>query len=788
MILMKNSIAILSVMLCVFSTQAQINEVVSGSKKYQDLKVSGILPDLINSGEVTIRHSSVKPSLPKKGGTTPNDKTPATCFAYTDPVLGAIQTGINVDDAPSTGPITIPFNFCLYGTNYTSFFINTNGNVTFGAAFSTFTATPFPSATIPAMLAPFWGDVDTQMGNGIIHYEILPDAVIINWVGVGYFNDHGDKLNTFQLIFTDGTSPLVQVGANVGFFYEDMAWTTGDASGGANGFGGTPATVGVNEGNGTDFIQIGLFDGPGLTYDGPTLTNDSVDWLDNKAFMFDVCGSGGTGGSSNIPPIISGIDACDTIKICLGDTLNINAFFIDPDVGQIASVDVDTTLANGFQISNIISGTGSTASVNATFIGNTLGVDIIHFTVYDNAVPPDTIEFDYIIKVESISISPVITGDNAYCPGDNVTLSGNNGFDSYLWSNTASTQVTTVSQGNYTFTGTLGGCSVTSLPFIVLEYPLPIVQITGAAFVCQGESTLLSATPGYENYLWNTSPNDTLDTLLVPFGSYSVTITDINTCTNTSNTLVVSESVVNASITGVTATLCPGETILITAEPPFNSYLWSSGESTLSISAGLGTHSVTVTNAFQCSDTETITIISKPVPQVNFTISPEESGHPNIPVIFTDASTISSGNIIAWDWNFDVANLNGATPIGAATQGSHNVTYTEQGPLTVTLSVTSDSTCTGTYSRDYLIISDIIIPNVLTPNGDGSNDFLIFTNLQFHEENKLVILNRWGGKVFEKENYNNDWDGGGQPEGTYFYVLTVNDIDDPIKGTMTLFK
>tara|TARA_B110000046_G_scaffold48630_1_gene53970 strand:+ start:90510 stop:93731 length:3222 start_codon:yes stop_codon:yes gene_type:complete len=81
--------------------------------------------------------------------------------------------------------------------------------------------------------------------------------------------------------------------------------------------------------------------------------------------------------------------------------------------------------------------------------------------------------------------------------------------------------------------------------------------------------------------------------------------------------------------------------------------------------------------------------------------------------------------------------------------------------------------------------------NVFTPNGDGINDVLRFDLLELFDGNKLQIFNRWGKLVFEDSNYQNDWDGGDLKDGTYFYVL---DIDDPsrtqdiFKGTITILR
>ena len=81
--------------------------------------------------------------------------------------------------------------------------------------------------------------------------------------------------------------------------------------------------------------------------------------------------------------------------------------------------------------------------------------------------------------------------------------------------------------------------------------------------------------------------------------------------------------------------------------------------------------------------------------------------------------------------------------------------------------------------------------NIFTPNGDGINDLLRFDLLELFEGNKLQIFNRWGKLVFESANYQNDWDGGDLKDGTYFYVLDIDDpsgIQDIFKGTITIVR
>ncbi|MEX1238496.1 MAG: gliding motility-associated C-terminal domain-containing protein, partial [Cyclobacteriaceae bacterium] len=72
----------------------------------------------------------------------------------------------------------------------------------------------------------------------------------------------------------------------------------------------------------------------------------------------------------------------------------------------------------------------------------------------------------------------------------------------------------------------------------------------------------------------------------------------------------------------------------------------------------------------------------------------------------------------------------------------------------------------------------LFIPNVFTPNGDGSNDVFFIRNLpQEPSVNQLMVSNRWGKEVFASENYQNDWDGEGAADGIYFYRLQVAEKD-----------
>ena len=87
---------------------------------------------------------------------------------------------------------------------------------------------------------------------------------------------------------------------------------------------------------------------------------------------------------------------------------------------------------------------------------------------------------------------------------------------------------------------------------------------------------------------------------------------------------------------------------------------------------------------------------------------------------------------------------------------------------------------------------DIFIPNLFTPNGDGTNDVFEIRGLDLFFSNNLVIVNRWGNEVYQSNNYQNNWAGDGLNEGTYFYKLSVQETanDEPtvFTGYVTLVR
>jgi hypothetical protein len=158
---------------------------------------------------------------------------------------GCMENTLAANDDGSTAEVALGFTAFFQGDNYTKAFVNNNGNVTFGSSLSQYTPQPIGSLGIP-IIAAFWADVDTRVAAtakyGTTTYQGHP-AFCVEWDGVGYFAEHDDKLNKFELILV--SRPDRAAGDfDIVFNYDQIKWETGDASGGSEGLGGTPPRVG----------------------------------------------------------------------------------------------------------------------------------------------------------------------------------------------------------------------------------------------------------------------------------------------------------------------------------------------------------------------------------------------------------------------------------------------------------------------------------------------------------------------------------------------------------------
>jgi len=157
------------------------------------------------------------------------------------------------NDDGSSSFVALPFPINFFGRLRAGCWVNNNGNITFDRSLSTFT--PFGlESTRTEIIAPFFADVDTRgaMSQLVTYGEDVVNgraAFGANFINVGYFAQHDEKQNSFQVVLID-RSDTGSGNFDVEFNYARIAWETGDASSGVGGLGGVPAAVGWSNGSG----------------------------------------------------------------------------------------------------------------------------------------------------------------------------------------------------------------------------------------------------------------------------------------------------------------------------------------------------------------------------------------------------------------------------------------------------------------------------------------------------------------------------------------------------------
>lgn len=205
---------------------------------------------------------------------------------------------------------------------------------------------------------------------------------------------------------------------------------------------------------------------------------------------------------------------------------------------------------------------------------------------------------------------------------------------------------------------------------------------------------------------------------------------------------------------------------------------------------GLYTITHIVTSNHGCKDTLIKVINVSPRPKAGFFFTNNNGINLGTAVAFTDTSK----NAVSWFWTFGDGN-------SSVVQNPYN-TYYANGTYTIIEIVKDQYGCADT-ARAYLKILNVsneiaqLIPNAISPNGDGKNDIwrLDFINV-YYPNAEIEIFNRWGERLFYSRGYSNAWDGTYKgnplPVATYFYVINLHDPNPDkqsiFKGTILLMK
>ena len=361
---------------------------------------------------------------------------------------------------------------------------------------------------------------------------------------------------------------------------------------------------------------------------------------------------------------------------------------------------------------------------------------------------------------------------------------------SYLWSNgQTGPNLIAVSAGTYTVTvQDANNCTaVNSVNIANSAGPVIVITntVNASCFLSNG-SAIVNASGGTQpyNFTWGITPVQSGSSLQnVAAGTYSVTVSDASGCTSSSSVTIGQTGgiIVTAMSTDEDCNLGNGTITVNASQGTGNyTYIWSTSPvQTSSTVTGLssGTYTVTVSDGV-CTVTTIVTVNSSPGPTAQFSAHPKVVDIYNSNVSFIDHS---SGNVVAWQWNFG-----DGSPVVNGESVDH--TYSSIGIYYVTLTIIDDNGCSDIY-LDTIHVNDIFtlyIPNTFTPNDDGINDLFLPKGLSVDLDNyNMAIYDRWGNLVFETAKLGEGWDGTYKNQGdpnndiimdVYVYRIRCKDL------------
>jgi gliding motility-associated-like protein len=428
------------------------------------------------------------------------------------------------------------------------------------------------------------------------------------------------------------------------------------------------------------------------------------------------------------------------------------------------------------------------------------------------------------VVIDSIVIYPLApintNAQSTYtlvCPGDIVTINSSftGGYPPYtvVWSNGDTATSITVNPSTtttYTYTVTDSCNSLSANQTITVNVPVasPITATTSASnILCPNNTSIVTATasggfPGY-TYTWTLNGNTvstaaTFTTLpLNQNTTFVLTVTDA--CASTPLQQNVTVNVV--PYTPITLSLGPDLTIpcpntATALNPTFSNgsrpytFVWSAG-ATPNLSDSVAVVQPAVTSTYflimtdACQQNPVVDSINVNVATFNAltaVASPDTTVCPSNPVTLSVIADGGAGTYsYLWEDLVTLLPFVGNSLVSISPIINNSVTYR----ITVT------DIC-GNTAFDEVEIPlrndcDVIVPNIITPNGDGENQFLVFENLELFPQPKLEVFNRWGTRVFQSDNYQNNWAPTDLNPGVYFFTLELGTID-PKKGFFQLMK
>ena len=332
--------------------------------------------------------------------------------------------------------------------------------------------------------------------------------------------------------------------------------------------------------------------------------------------------------------------------------------------------------------------------------------------------------------------------------------------------------------GTYYIRGTADNGCYSIKPVTVTVNPLPALIVTDPSALCEPETADLTdpaVTEGSDPDLawsWHTDAGGSED-LAAPreagAGTYYIRGTTIHGCHSTKPVTVTVNPLPDVSIISSNSPLCAGDKRELAGAPAGGAFSIIDGPGNISgnmlSASGPGYIDLEYLYSGTCDNraTQTVPVYDYPVPDPG----PDQE----LGFIFNTRMQASLMPSETGRWTL----VAGSGKIRNSGSPVTEITHMSPGENIFLWTVQNRGCIAEAEVR--IIVSDLFVPSVITPNEDGKNDFFLISEVEGPVE--LIVLNRWGIEEYRNTNYTNSWDGRNRngamlPDDTYFYILRFN--------------
>jgi len=299
--------------------------------------------------------------------------------------------------------------------------------------------------------------------------------------------------------------------------------------------------------------------------------------------------------------------------------------------------------------------------------------------------------------------------------------------------------------------------------------PLPQVRLGRDTTLC-GTQLLLSAgaQPPGTTYRWQDG-STSATYLAKASGRYRVAVTSAAGCIRTDSVRVTLNAMPTPRLPADTTSCTASVLLRPGTQPAGSAYRWQDGSTSATyLAQSSGTYSVLVTTAQGCTSTASSRVQLGQAPAVS--LGADTLVCPNA-VWTLRTSPQPAGTLFRWQ------------------DGSTAPTYVAHGPGQYSVQVRASATgCPATATRIAAAAScPVVIPNVITPNGDPQNEFFTLKGLTPADWH-LSVFDRWGRQVYDQARYDNRWNATGQAAGIYYYLLSNASTGERYQGWVEVMR